>query len=79
MNDTSEAFRTLTRRTMLARSPQDRVMMGVSMHESARAMVLASLPSDATECQRRHGLFLRFYGRDFGEAAKLAIKQAMGC
>jgi len=65
------------RRGLMDRSPEERLRIGSEMHESARAVVLASLPAGLSEAERRYRLFLRFYGRDFGDAAKLAIRQRM--
>jgi hypothetical protein len=36
--------------------------MGAEMFEAARRMVLASLPADLTESERKRRLFERLYG-----------------
>jgi len=77
MNDTSKGFRALVREKLMARSPEERLRMGSEMHESARSLVLASLKRDELGYEQKYALFLRFYGRDFGDTAKQAIKQRM--
>jgi len=47
------------------------------MHDSARRIVLASLPEGMSEEERLYALFLRFYSRDFDEAATSAIRRAV--
>ena len=43
-------------------SGAERFIMGTRMFESARAVVLASLPRDISETERRRILFERLYG-----------------
>ena len=47
---------------LMARSPEERFMMGVEMFEAARAMVLASLPKDLPPDALKRRLFERIYG-----------------
>lgn len=68
MKDTSIQMEQRFRRMILARSGEDRLKMGCSMHETAQALVIASLKKKAPNLTRedvRRGLFLRFYGGDF--------------
>jgi hypothetical protein len=46
----------------MARSGAERFRMGVEMFEAARRMVLASLPGDLPETERKRRLFERLYG-----------------
>lgn len=64
MNDTPVDFKQRCRLAMMALLPEARLVMGAQMHESARRLVLASLPPGLSESERRYQLFLRFYGRD---------------
>lgn len=76
-NDTPPAVRKRFREMMLARSPIERMRMCSDMFDSARAIVLASLPADMPEGERRAALFLRFYSRDFDEKEQARILEAL--
>ena len=65
MTDTPLEVERLYRELLMQRSGQERMMMASRMFDAARAMVLASLPPDLTEAERRVALFLRIYGDDF--------------
>ncbi len=68
MTDTPIEMAERFRSMILARSGEDRLKMGCSMHETAQALVIASLKentSNLTRDELRRGLFLRFYGGDF--------------
>jgi hypothetical protein len=45
----------------MARSPEDRLRMAVSMHQTARTIALASLPPRASPAETRLLLRERFY------------------
>jgi hypothetical protein len=62
MTDTSPEIAEMVRARLMARSGAERFRMGVEMFEAARRMVLASLPSDLTETERKRRLFERLYG-----------------
>ena len=49
--------------------------MGSDMHESARALVMASFPLGLSPSRKRYQLFLRFYNRDFNEVEKANIRK----
>ncbi len=69
MSDTSVEVARKYREMLLQRSGADRLKMGCSMFATARALVVASLrerePS-ASPAALRQGVFLRFYGTEFG-------------
>lgn len=62
MNDTSPETAELYRSLLMARSGEERFIMGALMFDSARAMVLASLPPGLPRDEVRRRLFERFYG-----------------
>lgn len=62
MTDTAPEIAEMVRARLMARSGAERFLMGVQMFESARRMVLASLPSDLSKNDRRRLLFERIYG-----------------
>jgi len=62
MNDTDPKIAELVRQRMLERSGAERVMMASGMFETAKAMVLASLPAGLTEIEIKGLLVERIYG-----------------
>lgn len=62
MNDTSPEVRRLWHDLLMARTSEERFLMGSRMFSSARLMVLASLPHDLSPDELRRRLFRRFYG-----------------
>lgn len=76
MNDTPPAIERRYRSLLLARSGEERLKMGCSMHAAAQALVRASVlaqnPGASTAAIRR-ALFLRFYGQDFGPVERNKI------
>ena len=63
MTDTSPKIAGLVRQKLMARSPEERFLMGVRMFDAARAMVLASLPVGLSQPELKRQLFQRFYGQ----------------
>jgi hypothetical protein len=64
---------------IIARSPEERLKMGCSMFDTARALARAGIQHshpDFTEPQIRGKLLVRFYGRDFtvDELKKIAAR-----
>ncbi|MFN3561242.1 MAG: hypothetical protein ACK4XY_08655 [Chloroherpetonaceae bacterium] len=64
-SDTSPEMQARYRQMLMARTPEERFKMGLSACEAARKLVLASLPPDLDETERRVQLFLRYYKNDF--------------
>ena len=62
MNDTDPQIAELVRQRMLERSGAERIMMASGMFETAKALVLASLPPGLTEIEIKGLLVERFYG-----------------
>ena len=62
MNDTSPEIERRFRQMIMARSGSERLIMGASMFDTARAIVLASLPKDLSEDELNRRLFERIYG-----------------
>ena len=62
MTDTSPEIAEMVRVRLMALSGEERFLMGVRMFDAARRMVLASLPKDLSETERRCQLFERIYG-----------------
>jgi hypothetical protein len=62
MNDTSPEIAKIVRQKLMARSPEERFLMGVQMFNAAREMVLASLPAGLSPIEIRRLLYERIYG-----------------
>lgn len=81
MKDTSETVEKAYFAMLMARSGEERLKMGCSMHMAAKAMVRASIltanPS-ATQSEIRNALFLRFYEHDFDAATRANILRRIG-
>ena len=80
MNDTSPAMEQRFREMILARSGEDRLKMGCSMHATAQAIVHASLKDrlpHATPVDLQQELFLRFYAEDMNSEAREKFLRAL--
>jgi hypothetical protein len=64
MTDTPPEIERIMRDKLLARSGEERFVMGALMFDSAREMVKASLPRDLSEAEQRRQLFKRLYGKE---------------
>lgn len=62
MNDTSSAMEQKMREMIMARSGEERFIMGALMFDAARDIILASLPKDLPDAELRSRLFERIYG-----------------
>ena len=62
------------REMLLALTPGERIEMACRMFDSARAIVLATIPDSA---ERRVELFRRFYGADFDAESRTRIEDAL--
>lgn len=63
MNDTSPEIQRLMHAKLMAHSNEERFLMGASMFDAARAMGLASFPSDLPPLESKRRLFQRVYGK----------------
>lgn len=63
MTDTSPEIAALVREKLMARSSEERFLMGVRAFDAARAMVLASLPVGLSPNELRRRLYERLYGQ----------------
>ena len=65
MKDTSDDVRKIYHKMLMKRSGEERFLMGISLCETARKMVLASFPDNIVEAVKREKLFIRYYKKDF--------------
>ncbi len=63
MTDTPPEIAELVRQKLMARSGEERFLMGVRSFEAAREMVLASFPARLTPEELKRQLFQRLYGQ----------------
>ena len=78
MRDTSEKFRAYYHGLLMKRSGIERLHMGFSMFESAKTIVVTSIREQEpgiSPADLRTRIFDRFYGDDFGDKQKEAIKK----
>jgi hypothetical protein len=64
MSDTPPEIERMVRDEIMARSGEERLIMGAQMFDSAREMLKASLPKDLSETEQRRVLFKRIYGKE---------------
>jgi hypothetical protein len=80
VKDTSREMDRKFRKMLLARSGEERLKMGCSIHATAQALVRASaLQKDpsASPAALRKALFLRFYGQEFDAVTRKKILHAL--
>ncbi len=63
MTDTPPEIAEIIRQKLMARSGEDRFLMGVRMFDAARDMPLASLPAGLSPEELKRQLFQRIYGQ----------------
>lgn len=64
---------------IMARSGEERFMMGIRSFEAARAMVLSSLPRNLSEEELGKKLFERIYGASLEEFLKASSQPNENC
>lgn len=76
MNDTSREMEKRYYAMLMERSGKERLEMGCSMYDAARAIVKSSILNEnpgLTSSELKERIFLRFYGLDFSESQKRKI------
>ena len=64
VTDTPPEIERMLRSKIMARSGEERFIMGAEMFDSAVEMIKASLPKNLSETERRRLLFKRIYGKE---------------
>lgn len=80
MKDTPPEMDARYRDMLMQRSGEERLKMGCAMRETARVLVESSIREQdpqATPETVRKGLFLRFYGHEFGADSREKILAAI--
>jgi len=73
MNDTAPEVQDKIDYIYKNKSGEEKLLIALSMFETAREIVISSLPNNLTERELRKALFLRFYGNDFSVNEKEKI------
>jgi hypothetical protein len=73
MNDTTFEIENKIKHYYLSKSGEEKLLIALKMFETARDIVLSSLPKNLSESELRKDLFLRFYGSEFDEHTKEKI------
>ncbi len=68
MNDTPPDITAKVRQMMMARTGAERLVLGSEMFETARKILLASLPAGLPEIEIRRRLCERLYGNEVNQA-----------
>jgi hypothetical protein len=67
MSDTPPEIERIMREKLMARSGEERFIMGAQMFDSALAMIKASLPHDLSAIEQRRQIFKRLYGKEINK------------
>ncbi|MCZ6702655.1 MAG: hypothetical protein O6940_06395 [Ignavibacteria bacterium] len=73
MKDTSFEIQKKIDEIYKNKSGEEKLLIALSMFETARELVISSLPNNLSERELRKALFLRFYGNDFNVNEKEKI------
>ena len=77
MGDTAPEIREMMDEIYKNKSGEEKLLIALSMFETAREIVLSSLPLHLSDKEVSKALFLRFYGNDFNEKEKDKILSAL--
>jgi len=65
MNDTAPEIQDMIDDIYKNKTGEEKLLIALSMFETARELVISSLPNNLSDKELRKELFLRFYGDDF--------------
>jgi hypothetical protein len=78
VNDTSPEFEAMVNERYRRMTPDERVRIAASMYDTARAIVLSSLPPELSRRERRLAFVKRFYEGELPEAALITYAEWNG-
>ena len=73
MNDTAPEIQDKIDDIYRNKTGEEKLLIALSMFETAREIVISSLPNDLSDKELRKALFLRFYENDFSVDEKEKI------
>ena len=76
MSDTNKDFSVLYDQMLMRLSGEDRLHLCSSMFDTARKIIISSLPKNISAAELKKQLFLRLYADDFGSEEKELIIQS---
>jgi len=77
MSDTTFEIENKLNQTYFSKSGEEKLLIALKMFETARDIVLSSLPKNLSDNELRKELFLRFYGNEFDELTKEKILERL--
>jgi hypothetical protein len=77
VTDTSPEVAAMVRDRIMNLSGAERFVIGARMFESARAIVLASLPGNISDLERKRALYERFYGEPLPIGASALLSRCV--
>ena len=75
MKDTSNHIKEKYHSMLMNKTGEERLKMSAKMEETARKMVISSLPDDLNEDQKKIKIFMRYYKNDFSKQEINKIKK----
>ncbi len=81
MFDTHPEIAARFRDLMMSKTGQERLLMGCSMYDTAKRIVLSAVRDrrpGITDVEMRKEIFLRFYGQEFNEADRDKLISVLG-
>lgn len=81
MFDTHPEIAVRYRELMMRKSGQQRLLMGCSMYDTAKRIVLSAVRNqrpEITDAEMRKEIFLRFYWQEFGETDREKLLSVLG-
>jgi hypothetical protein len=67
MNDTTPEIENKLNQIYLSKSGEEKLLIALQMFETAKKIVISSMPKNLSDSDFRRELFLRFYGDDFSK------------
>ena len=67
MNDTSDEMQRMYHDLIMQKTDEERFLMGMSMCDTAKRIVLSSFPDGISETEKRIRLLNRYYSHDFSK------------
>ncbi len=80
MIDTHPDVAVRFRELMMSKTGQERLLMGCSMYDTAKQIVLSAIRNHQpgiTDAELKREIFLRFYGQEFSEADRKKLLSAL--
>ncbi len=77
MNDTSPETKKIYHDLLMQKTDEERFLMGMSMCDTAKRIVLSSFPDCISETEKRIRLLHRYYSHDFSKEELRKIEKSI--